>query len=101
MSFKLDEAETKYHATVTSRPVVGKSREICCKYEASKNSVRSQAALQTVFLGRKLRAPRLPPKSMTVSWERVKRTEHTSALEAHIEGFIQVEELQLPKTGEP
>ena len=52
-------------------------------------------------LGRKLRAPRLPPKSVTLSWDRLKRTKHTSGLEAHIKDFIGLEELQLPKSHEP
>lgn len=38
---------------------------------------------------------------MTLSWDRAKQTKHTSALEAHIEDFIQVEEMQLPKLVEP
>lgn len=54
-----------------------------------------------IDLGRKLRAPRLPPKSITLCWDRVKRTKHTPALEAHIEDFIKLEELQLPNTVEP
>ena len=45
-----------------------------------------------------MRTPPLPPKTITLLWERSRKTIHTEAMNAHIQGFIEFKELPLPET---